>query len=79
MIDLPNNLWIRSTKQPDWAICLDPDDADRYGRKCREREELQCWEARSLLRLDEVQWSLQEYDCRTHWLQFAMLLVSMLK
>lgn len=26
MIELPNELWIRSTKMPEWAICLDPDD-----------------------------------------------------
>ncbi len=35
MVDLPNDNWIRSDKQPNWSVCLDP--ADRfYGWKMYE-------------------------------------------
>lgn len=73
MVPLPNSLWLRSTKQPEWATCLDPEDAVNYGRKCRERESLQCWEPRGLLRLDEVELALSYNDCSSHWPQLTAL------
>lgn len=73
-LPLPNHLWIRSNLQPEWAICLDPDDA-RYGCKCRENiNSVQSyWEGRSPLRLDEIDWALKEEYLRPQWEMFQKL------
>lgn len=52
MVDLPNKLWIRSTKKPGWAICLDPDDRF-FGWKMFEHPDGR-WVSGGALSRDEV-------------------------
>lgn len=71
MVELPNENWIRGTKQPDWAICLDP--ANRfYGWKMYERNGN--WVSGARLTGEDVVKAMSMPALREHWPKFQALL-----
>lgn len=70
MIELPNDQWVRSTKQPNWALCLEP--ANRfYGWKmyeCNGR-----WVSGAKLTRDEVDTALTLAELHEHKQKLAAL------
>ena len=71
MIKLPNDKWVRSTKLPQWALCLDP-QARHYGWKMYEGPE--GWVSGSALTLYEIRNGLTKEDLRAFWPDLQALL-----
>lgn len=72
-VPLPNSNWVRSTKMPKWAICLDP-SARHYGWKMAEYDGR--WVSGGELSLGEIEWALNEPTLAEHHHLFQALLDS---
>ena len=53
MVELPNKDWIRSTKRPEYSICLDV-DSSFFGWKLFENSFFKNWEPVKSLTQDEI-------------------------
>jgi hypothetical protein len=58
---LPSKMWVRSTKMPEWAICLDPAHS-HYGWKMLENPDGVNWVSQTRLTLTEVRRMQQMHD-----------------
>ena len=56
---LPSDKWARSTKQPKWALCLDPDNRF-FGWKCYDNHGR--WVSGTKMTLEEIEQALQKTD-----------------
>lgn len=72
MIDLPNDNWVRSPKQPNWALCLDP-AAKCFGWKMYENVAYQQWATGTPLTPAEVDKALLNNTLQKHWPQLKQL------
>lgn len=70
MIDLPNTNWVRSTKMPSYAVCLDP-QSDFFGYKMVESGDR--WVVVSALKPKEVSFALHSVDFENHQQQLRQL------
>jgi len=71
MVDLPNENWIRSEQQSEWAVCLDQ-TARFYGWKMYE-----CngdWVSGQKLTVEEAEYALSCGPLRQHWPKFQSFL-----
>lgn len=62
-VPLPNDKWIRSTKKPNWALCLDKENR-MYGWKMYELNG--GWVSGSALSMSEVEIALQSDSLQVH-------------
>lgn len=75
MIELPNKNWLRSTKKPEYALCLDTDDSF-FGWKMVE-DNCCGWVSVSRLTIDEVGKAINKIDCQSHIEQLKILFVQL--
>lgn len=76
MIELPNSSWLRSTKMPEYALCLDPND-EFFGWKMKEYNNR--WVSIEKLSLDEIKSVMKKQGCQSHLKQLKILYEEELK
>jgi hypothetical protein len=71
VIDLPNENWIRATKRPDWALCLDSNNSF-YGWKMYEMNGY--WVSGARLTAEEIVKAMGMPALAAHWSKLQALL-----